>query len=76
MSARTPRHRGPKTVQTRRTEREVVLVLIGIPFLIWFAVHTDNVLLVALSTVGAIMGMRMSGKWKVRRRSQGRREAE
>lgn len=76
MRAAGPRHRGSKTVQTRRTEREVVLTLITIPLLIWFAVHTDNVLLVSLSTIGAIMGMRMSGKWKVRRRSQGRREAE
>ena len=76
MSARTPRHRGSKSVQTRRTEREVVLVLIAIPPLIWFAVHTDNVLLVGLSAIGGLIGMRISGKWRVRRRSQGRREVE
>lgn len=76
MSARTPRHRGPKSVQTRRTEREVVLVLIAVPLLIWFAVHTDNVLLVTFSTIGALIGTWISGKWKVRRRSQGRRVVE
>jgi hypothetical protein len=76
MSARTPRHRGPKSVQTRRTEREVILSLIAIPLLIWFAVHTDNVLLVGLSAIGALIGAWMSGKWKVRCQSQGRREAE
>ena len=76
MSASGPRHRGPKSAQTRRTEREVVLVLIGIPFLIWFAVHTDNVLLVGLCAIGGLIGMRISGKLRVRRRSQGRREVE
>lgn len=76
MSAEGPRHRGPKSVQTRRTEREVVLVLIAIPLLIWFAVRTDNVLLVTLSAIGALIGTWLSGKWKLRRRSQDRREME
>lgn len=76
MSARAPRHRGPKSVQARRAEREVVLALIAIPLLAWFAVHTDNVLLVGLSAIGALIGMRISGKWKGRRRTRGRREVE
>ena len=70
MSARTPRHRGPKTVQTRRTEREVVLVLIGIPFLIWFAVHTDNVLLAIGLAVGVWGGMWWHDKRKARKKAR------
>jgi hypothetical protein len=44
--------------------------------LIWFAVSTDNVLLVTFSAIGALFGTWMGRKWKVRRRSQGRREAQ
>ncbi|MFI7496744.1 hypothetical protein ACH9D2_18740 [Kocuria sp. M4R2S49] len=50
--------------------------MIAIPLLIWFAVHTDNVLLVTFSTIGALIGTWMSGKWRVRRPSRGRREVE
>ena len=80
MSTRTPRHRAPQSAQARRAEGQGLLALIALPFLlaflIWFAVHTDNVLLVGLSAIGGLIGMRISGKWRVRRRSQGRREVE
>ncbi|GAA1749817.1 hypothetical protein [Kocuria aegyptia] len=68
MNARTPRHRASKSVQTRRTEREAVLALIAIPVLIWFAVYTDNVLLVTLSAIGALIGTWMGRVRNTRRR--------
>lgn len=56
MSARASRHRGEKLPAQRRRDRGNVVALLGFLFLVWFAVSTDNVLLVTVSTVGALIG--------------------
>ncbi|MGQ1798054.1 hypothetical protein ACT4S5_13090 [Kocuria oceani] len=56
----------------RRSERQGLLALIALPFLlvflVWFAVRTDNVLLGIGLAVGTGVGMWADGKRKARRR--------
>lgn len=74
MSTRAPRHRAPQSAEARRAERQGVLALIALPFLlaflIWFAVRTDNVLLGIGLAVGVWGGMWLDGKRKARRRQR------
>jgi hypothetical protein len=74
VSALGPRHRAPQTAQARRAERQGLLALIALPFLlaflIWFAVRTDNVLLGIGLAVGVWGGMWLDGKRKARKRAQ------
>lgn len=73
MSARTPRHRAPQSAQARRAERQVVLALIALPImlalLIWFAVSTDNVVLLIASVIGAVIGTWIGDKRKARKKA-------
>ncbi|MFI7744322.1 hypothetical protein [Kocuria rhizosphaericola] len=56
----------------RRAERQGLLALIALPFLlaflIWFAVRTDNVVLAIGLAVGLWGGTWLDGKRKARRR--------
>lgn len=74
MSTRTPRHRASQSVEVRRAERQGLLALISLPFLlaflIWFAVRTDNVLLGIVSVVGAVIGTWISDKRKARKKAR------
>lgn len=74
MSERTPRHRAPQSAQVRRAERQGLLALISLPFLlaflIWFAVRTDNVLLLVVSVIGAVLGTWTGDKRRARRRQR------
>ncbi|TDL46507.1 hypothetical protein [Kocuria rosea] len=73
MSTRTPRHRAPQSAQARRAERQVVLALIASPILlallIWFAVRTDNVVLLIVSVIGAVIGTWIGDKRKARKKA-------
>ena len=74
MSTRTPRHRAPQSAQARRAEGQGLLALIALPFLlaflIWFAVHTDNVLLAIGLAVGVWGGMWWHDKRKARKKAR------
>ncbi|MEX5303248.1 hypothetical protein [Kocuria sabuli] len=74
MSECTPRHRAPQSAQVRRAERQGLLALISLPFLlafpIWFAVRTDNVLLLIVSAIGAVLGTGTGDKRRARRRQR------
>ncbi|GEO96817.1 hypothetical protein [Kocuria turfanensis] len=74
MSTRTPRHRAPQSAEVRRTERQGLLALIALPFLlaflIWCAVRTDSVLLGVGLAVGVWGGMLLDGKRKARKRAR------
>ena len=72
MSAWGPRHRVRPSELTRRAEQKVLGSFIAmafmIAFLICFAVATDNVLLVSVSSIGAVIGAWLGRGRKVRRR--------
>lgn len=72
MSAEGLRHRSPPSASTRRLERKVVrsvvVITLMIVFLIWFAVVTDHVLLVTVSSIGAVIGTWLGRVRKTRRR--------
>lgn len=67
MSGKAPRHREEKSPAQRKRNGGNVLALIGILLLIWFAVSTDNVLLVTVSTIGALIGTWIGRRGKARR---------
>ena len=77
MSGRTPRHRAPQSAEARQAERQIVLAIIALPFLlaflIWFAVRTDNVFLGIGLAIGSVIGT----WWRDRRkaRKQARRDS-
>jgi hypothetical protein len=72
VSKRASRHRAPPSASTRRFERKAlrsfIVITFMLGFLVWFAVVTDNVLLVTVSTVGAVIGTWLGRVRKTRRR--------
>lgn len=77
MNARAPRHRGPQSAEVRRAERQGLLALNALPFLlallVWLVVRIDSPMVVVLSAlgglIGSLIGRRTSGKTKARRRT-------
>jgi Flp pilus assembly protein TadB len=72
MSSEGPRHRGRPSELTRRAERKVVHSFIAMTlmaaFLIWVAVGLGNIMLVIVSSIGAVTGVWLSGGRMTRRR--------